>query len=169
MAVAAILVAGAATALAQPPSVTMPNDTEIVISRTLEVPPARVFAALTEAAHIRRWMKGPDITLESVDVDLRVGGTIRQVFVRPSGRRLEVFGTYEVVDPPTRVVHVETYGFSPLRIVVTATLDAVPGGTRFTQTIRYATKAERDTDFPGVKASGDVAYAALARYLTTPP
>lgn len=148
-----------------PAQIAKPSDTEIVITRTFAAPRERVFAALSDAAHIRQWMKGPDITLESVETDVRAGGTSRQVFVRPSGRRLEVFGAYQEVQAPSRFVYVETYGFSPLRIVVTNTFDTVPDGTRFTQTIRYATKAERDDDYPGVAESADVAHAELARYL----
>lgn len=150
-------------------AITQPTETEIVVTRTFPAPRERVFAALTEAAHIRRWMRGPDITLESVDTDVRPGGASRQVFVRPSGRRLEVFGAYQEVEAPSRFVYAETYGFSPLRIVVTTTLVPVTGGTRFTQSIRYASKAERDADYPGVAESAGVAYAELARYLAQQP
>jgi uncharacterized protein YndB with AHSA1/START domain len=149
--------------------ITQPTDTEIVITRTFDAPRERVFAALTEAAHIRRWMTGPGITLESVHTDVRAGGSSRQVFVRSNGRRLEVFGAYQEVQAPSRFVYVETYGFSPLRIVVTTTLEPVPGGTRFTQTIRYGSKAERDADYPGVAMSSNVAYLELAYYLKAAP
>lgn len=163
------MLAAAAAPQSAPPmeaeQIARPTDTEIVITRTFAAPPARVFAALTEPARIRQWMKGPDITLESVETDVRIGGTSRQVFTRPNGRRLEVFGAYEDVQPPSRFVYVETYGFSPLRIVVTNSLEPIADGTRFTQTIRYATKAERDDDYPGVAESAEVAHAELDRYL----
>lgn len=144
---------------------TTPSDTEIVLTRRFAAPRETVFAALTKAEHLEKWMEAQGMTLVSCEVDLRVGGTLRHVYQRPSGRRIEVRGTYDAVDPPRRFAYTETYDFSPLEVKVTTTLDAKDGGTEFKQMLRYSSKRERDEDFEGVKTSSAEAYAKLERYL----
>ena len=110
-------------------------------------------------------MKPTAMALVTCEIDLRAGGSLRYVFERPNGRKIEVRGTYEVVDPPRQFTYTETYDFSPLRVRVTTILDAVNGTTRFTQTVRYSSKQERDEDFDGVAASAQEVYPKLERYL----
>jgi uncharacterized protein YndB with AHSA1/START domain len=105
------------------------------------------------------------MALVTCEVDPRVGGRLRYVFERPSGRRVEVRGTFEAVEPPHRYVYRETYDFSPLEVLVTTTLEESGGKTTFTQTLLYRSRQERDQDFPGVAASSKEAYAQLALYL----
>ncbi|MGH9336887.1 MAG: SRPBCC domain-containing protein, partial [Vicinamibacteria bacterium] len=57
-----------------------PSDNEIVLTRTFAAPRETVFAALTQAEHLVRWMKPTDIALVACEVDLRAGGTFRYVF-----------------------------------------------------------------------------------------
>jgi uncharacterized protein YndB with AHSA1/START domain len=142
-----------------------PSENQIVLTRTFSAQPERVFAALTQADQIGRWMKSTYAELATCEVDLRVGGTFRYVFTRPNGRKLEVRGTYQVVEPPRRFVYLETYDFSPLKVLVTTTLQAEAEATRFVQTLQYATKAERDADYDGVVSSAKEAHDELERYL----
>ena len=105
------------------------------------------------------------MTLAACAVDLRAGGRFRYAFERAGGKKIEVRGENEVVEPPRRFVYTESYDFSPLRVHVTTTLDDAAGSTAFTQTLRYASKPERDEDFPGVKSSSKEAFERLARSL----
>jgi uncharacterized protein YndB with AHSA1/START domain len=146
--------------------ITKPSDNETVLTRTFAAPRETVFAALTQPEHLSRWMKATGMELAACEVDLRAGGTFRSVFQRPNGRRIEVRGAYEAVDPPHRFVYTETYDFSPLRIHVTTDLDAAGRETVFRQTLVYSSKQERDEDFDGVATSATEAYAELERYLT---
>ena len=107
------------------------------------------------------------MALVTCEVDLRVGGRLRYVFERPNGRKIEVRGTFEAVDPPHGFVYTETYDFSPLRILVTTTLDEVGGKTLVTQSMAYESKAERDNDFDAVVSGATSAYAYLDRYLVS--
>jgi uncharacterized protein YndB with AHSA1/START domain len=141
------------------------SENEIVLERTLSAPRERVFAALTQADQITQWMKSTDMELATCEVDLRVGGAFRYVFIRPSGRKLEVRGTYQAVESPRRIAHVETYDFSPLKILVTTTLEPAGETTRFRQVLQYSTKTERDTDYDGVVTSAAEAHDELERYL----
>jgi len=57
-------------------TVTLPSDTEILITRSFDAPAALVWDALTQPRHLLRWW-GPDYCpLVSCDVDFRVGGHI---------------------------------------------------------------------------------------------
>jgi uncharacterized protein YndB with AHSA1/START domain len=144
---------------------TKPSDTEILLTQTFTAPRAAVFAALTEPEQIRAWMKPSAMTLVDVEMDLRVGGELRYVFARPNGRRLEVRGTVDAVDPPSGFVYAESYDFSPLQVHVTMSLEEAGGKTRFTQRLRYFSQQERDADYPGVAESSKEAFAGLERHL----
>ncbi len=144
---------------------TKASDKEIVLARTFAAPPETVFSALTRPEHLERWMGATGMTLVACEVDLRAGGSLRYVFERPGGRKIEVRGALEAVDPPRRFAYRETYDFSPLEVRVTTTLDAVGKKTAFKQTLAYGSKRERDADFDGVATSAAEAYARLERYL----
>lgn len=138
---------------------------EIVIVGTFAVPRPVLFEMITEPEHLQRWMSAGGMSLAEVHVDGRAGGSFRYRFRRPSGAKIEVRGLYRSFDAPRGFAYLESYDFSPLEIEVTTTLEEVSGGTRFTQTLRYASSRERDEDFEGVAASSREAYARLARYL----
>lgn len=141
------------------------SDLEIVLTKTFIAPREAVFAAITRPDRIRGWLGSTGMTLVECEVDLRVGGSLRYVFERPSGKRLAVLGTFESVDPPRGLAYRERYDFSPLEVSVATSLEAQGEKTLFRQTLRYASKEERDEDFAGVATSSNEAYAELERLL----
>jgi uncharacterized protein YndB with AHSA1/START domain len=145
---------------------TKPSDNEILLTQTLAAPREIVFATITKPEHLSSWMRPSAMTLVSSEVDLRKGGQLRYVFERPNGRKIEVRGMFEEVDPPHRFVYKETYDFSPLEVLVTTSLEEAGGKTVFKQRLRYSSRQERDEDFPGVASSSKEVYAKLDRYLT---
>lgn len=142
-----------------------PSDNEIVLSQTFAAPREAVFGALTQPEQILAWMKPSHMSLVSCEIDLRVGGKLLYVFARPSGRKIEVRGVFEAVDPLRRLAYAESYDFSPLRVQVTTDLEAQTGKTFFKQTLTYSSKAERDEDYEGVVTSSGDVYPKLAQYL----
>lgn len=140
-------------------------DNEILLTQTFTAPRKTIFEALTTAGHLGSWMRPKAMRLVTCEVDLRVGGHLRYVFERPNGRKIEVRGTFETVDPPKGFIYTETYDFSPLKVLVTTSLEEAGDKTIFKQTLRYSSKQERDEDFPGVAASSKEAYAKLDHYL----
>lgn len=149
--------------------VSVGSDREIVLTREFVAPREVVFDALTQTKHLVGWLKPMHLTPVDFDVDLRRGGSLRYVFERPSGARMEVRGTYQVVEAPRRLVYLETYDFSPLQVRVATTLHESANGTRFEQTLTYASKDERDADFDGVTTSAAQVYDELERYLRSTP
>ncbi len=89
--------------------VTTASDRDIVLTRTFAAPRQKVFDALTKPDQVLRWFQPKQMSLVTYESDLRVGGTFRYVFQRPSGTRIEMRGVYEEVDAPHRWAHTETY------------------------------------------------------------
>lgn len=65
--------------------VTLPAETQILITREFDAPKHLVYRAYTEPELIGRWWSGERGEVMSVDVDLRVGGTWRYVMTANEG------------------------------------------------------------------------------------
>jgi uncharacterized protein YndB with AHSA1/START domain len=81
------------------------SDRELVVTRTFNAPSPIVFEAWTKPELFKRWWvpKSMPMSLLSCEMDVRVGGGYRLVFGM-DGRKMEVFGTYLEVTPPSRLV-----------------------------------------------------------------
>jgi len=150
--------------------ISLPSDTEIRIRRFFAAPPDLVYAATTEAAHLRHWWGGcGEIQLLSCESDLRVGGGYRHVLRDPQGQQFSFYGEYRELVPGQRVVR--TFIFEPYsdaEAVETAEYSGADGGTWLTVTIKHKSKEFRDGHFnagmeQGLRASYDALEALLAR------
>jgi uncharacterized protein YndB with AHSA1/START domain len=139
-----------------------------VITRAFDAPPERVFEALTNAGQIPHWLYSPSSKMKLVmcEATPQAGGKYRYVFQRSNGATIEVHGDYEEVARPHRIVAIESYNFSPLRVRTATVLEPQNKGTAMTITLRYASQKERDDDHEGVASSASEAYDRLDRYLT---
>lgn len=126
-------------------TVTLPSDTEILISRSFEAPRELVWAALTQPRHLLRWW-GPDwCPLVSCDVDLRPGGTWRYVSLDTDGNELAWHGTYREVEPPLRIVTTEVFeGFPDAESLNTMTLIHAEGVTTLRTLVLHTSREHRD-------------------------
>ena len=122
------------------------SDTQIRITRHFAAPAARIFTAMTVPEHVRRWYGPRALTITVCDIDLRVGGRWRYVLTAPDGSEHGFAGEYLEIDATHRIVSTEHY--EPIgadhAFVATVRLEAVDGGTRFTNTIQYRSRADRD-------------------------
>ena len=89
--------------------VTLPGDTEILITREFDAPKHLVYRAYTEPELIKRWWSGERGEVTSVEVDLRVGGTWRYVMVANGGFEVAFHGEYREIVPNERLVMTEIY------------------------------------------------------------
>lgn len=113
--------------------------TSLTLVRTLRAPPARVFAAWTDAHFLAQWF-GPHRThVEAASCDPRPGGRLRIVIVEDAdvragaGTRHEANGIFRIVEPPARLVFDWFWGAAPDRVSrVSVTFRAVAGGTELT-------------------------------------
>ena len=126
--------------------VTTPDDTSIVVRRDFDAAPDKVWRALTEPEHLRRWLGDPSFPLTTCEMDVRVGGTYRWVFTQPDGPgTMGVSGTYDEVDRPHRIVTTEQFDDFPGPSTNTLVLsERRDGRTTMMLTVRYVDRDMRD-------------------------
>lgn len=126
--------------------VTTPDDLSIVVHRDFDAPPDKVWRAMTEPEHLRRWLGDPSFPLTTCEMDVRVGGSYRWVFTQPDGPgTMGVRGTYEEVEPPHRIVNTEQFDDFPGPSLNTLVLaERADGRTAMTLTVRYLDRETRD-------------------------
>jgi uncharacterized protein YndB with AHSA1/START domain len=141
----------AATTSSGTAKVTLPSDTQILITREFNAPRHLVFRAWTTPEHVRRWWHAKRGEVTVVDIDLRVGGRWRWVMVTPDGMEVGFHGEYREIVPDERLVSTEVYEGMPVRdgrpepyAVNTLTLTEVDGRTQLSLLVEHETKEARD-------------------------
>jgi uncharacterized protein YndB with AHSA1/START domain len=89
--------------------VTLPSDTEILITREFDAPRRLVYRAWTTPELVRRWWSGHRGEMTVVEIDLRVGGRWRYVMVTNGGHEVAFHGEYQEIVPGERIVHTEVF------------------------------------------------------------
>jgi uncharacterized protein YndB with AHSA1/START domain len=125
---------------------TEPDDTSIEVHREFGAPPDRVWRAMTEPEHLRRWLGNPGFPLTTCEMDVRVGGSYRWVFGTPGGDgSMGVSGTFDEVAPPSRLVSTEKFDDFPGPSLNTLVLSPLGDDrTAMTLTVRYLDREIRD-------------------------
>jgi len=126
--------------------VTLPADTQILITRTFAAPRPLVFKAFTTPELIKRWWGGDRGAVTSAQVDLRVGGKWRYVMTTNEGFEVAFHGEYREIVPNERIVSTEIYEGAPDGVAVnTLTLEEKNGQTSMTTLAEYPSKEIRDS------------------------
>lgn len=87
------------------PTPNTPN-IKLVVSREFDAPRELVWKAWTEPGQIKEWLRlVEDMSIESVKVDLRVGGKFRIQTKMTDGEFFTAAGTYLEVKTPERLVY----------------------------------------------------------------
>ncbi len=121
-----------------------PSELEIVTTRMFDAPIALVFEVLTKPEHVRRWGATGGDRMTICEIDLRVGGDYRNVFVTPDGMECSFRGTYLEIDAPTRLVNTWLFeGWPDAWATETYSLSEVDGVTTLTMTTAFRDKAGR--------------------------
>lgn len=127
-------------------TVTLPSDTEILITRTFQAPRPLVWEALTTPRHLLRWW-GPDwCPLVSCSIDLRPGGAWRYVSRDADGNDLAWSGTYREIASGERIVSTEVFeAFPAAESLNTMTLTEHHGHTTLQTLVQHKSRANRDS------------------------
>jgi uncharacterized protein YndB with AHSA1/START domain len=126
-------------------SVTLPSDTEILITRRFDAAPALVYRAYTTPELVSRWWVGRRGMMKSCEIDLRVGGTWRYVMEANAGFEVAFHGVYEEVVPDTRLVSSEVFeGMPGAESRSTITFEDEDGGTLLRILVAHRSKENRD-------------------------
>jgi uncharacterized protein YndB with AHSA1/START domain len=151
-------------------SVTPLSDKEIVIKRVFSAPKQLVFDALTKPEMLKNWFWGPDgWELSVCDVDLRVGGETRYVWLK-GDIEMGMSSVCLELDPPNRMVSKERFDdpWYEGEAIGTMELAESEGKTTLTTTMRYQTEAARDSVLKSPMDEGlAVGYDRLENYLET--
>jgi uncharacterized protein YndB with AHSA1/START domain len=128
--------------------VTLPTDTQILITREFDAPKHLVYKAWTTPELIKRWWSGDHGTVTSAEVDLRVGGRWRYVMAAHTGFEVAFHGEYREIVPNERIVATEVFEGMPsaeeAAAVSTNTFTEKNGRTTLTILAQHPTREIRD-------------------------
>jgi uncharacterized protein YndB with AHSA1/START domain len=133
--------------------VTLPTDTQILITRDFDAPRHLVYRAYTEPELVARWWSGERGRVTSVESDLRVGGRWRYVMEANEGFEVAFHGEFREIVPGERIVATEVFEGAPGAeapgsdegaAVTTTTSTEVDGRTTMTQLVECGTREVRD-------------------------
>jgi uncharacterized protein YndB with AHSA1/START domain len=136
------------------------SDRELVVSRAVDGPARLVFEAWTKPELFQQWRvpKSFPISLQSCELDVRVGGGYRLVFDN-EGSTMEFFGRYLEVVPASRLVWTNDEGDA--EPVTTVTFEEMDGKTLVTVHELYPSKEAVDDAL----ASGSAGISAMPEVL----
>lgn len=128
-------------------------DTDLVLERTIDVPPQLVWRVWTEPKHLVQWFTPRPWKTVEAHIDLRPGGAFDFVMESPEGERTPHHACYLEVVEGRRIVWTDALraGFRPsasggLPFRFTAVLEIEPhgAGTRYRAIAMHASTADRE-------------------------
>ncbi len=137
-------------ALADTFTVTLPEDTDVLMTRVFDAPPRMVWDAYTKPELVRQWLLGPDgWDMPVCEIDLRVGGRYAYRWSHPEQGAFGSGGEFLEVTPTSRIVSTERMeGFDGQSHVVITFEEHTSGGldgqTLFSMLQRFESKEARD-------------------------
>ena len=128
--------------------VTLPTDTQILITREVDAPKHLVYKAWTTPELVRRWWHANRGEMTTCEIDLRVGGKWRYVMVAEGDFEVGFHGEYREIVPNERLVSTEAFEGIPdadeRAALDTLTLTEVDGRTTVSILVEHPTKEDRD-------------------------
>jgi uncharacterized protein YndB with AHSA1/START domain len=125
--------------------VTLPTDTQILITREFDAPKHLVYRARTTPELIKRWWSGDRGEVTIAEVDLRVGGTWRYVITANGGFEVAFHGEFREIVTNERIVATEVYeGMPEAEALTTDTYTEEDGRTTLTILSQYSNREYRD-------------------------
>jgi uncharacterized protein YndB with AHSA1/START domain len=148
--------------------ITLPSETEILITRSFDAPAALVFEAYTTPELVKRWWGFADAEWLVCDIDLRVGGRWRFVTREQGGFEVAFHGEYREIDAPHRLVSTEVFEGAPVpdpdadATVNVLTLEEVDGVTNLSVLVQTPSLEVRDAIIEsGMEGGLQVSYDRL--------
>jgi uncharacterized protein YndB with AHSA1/START domain len=149
-------------------AVSLPSEREVQLSRLFDASPRRLFEAMTQPEHVKRWwgQLGEGYSVPVCEIDLRPGGAWRFVNRHPGGEAT-FYGEYREITPASRLVYTEIFAEYPDAVSVVTALFAKEGDkTRYTCTASYPTREVRDIVMStGMEKGAAISYDQLEQLL----
>lgn len=125
--------------------VTLPADTQILITREFDAPRHLVFLAWTTPELIKRWWSGGRGDVTTAEVDLRPGGSWRYVMTANAGFEVAFHGEFLEIIDGERIVSTEVFQGAPDAAAVTTTSFAEHDGrTTLSIRVQHISRENRD-------------------------
>lgn len=146
--------------------ITLPSDTEILITRNFDAPAELVFKAYTTPELVKRWWGCETTEWLACEIDLREGGRWRYV-TRDHGVEVGFHGEYREIDRPRRLITTEMFegapdaddADAPLNVV---TFDEDNGVTTMEVLVQCVSREQRDVILnSGMESGMQIAYNRL--------
>lgn len=156
------------TPMTNPTTAERTSERELTVTRTFDAPPRLVFETWTKPELLKQWWvpKSCPIPLLSCETDARTGGRYRLVFGQGDSR-MEFFGRYLEVVPPSRLVWTNEEGGDG-GSVTTVTFEDRGGKTLLVMRDLYPSKEALDAAIASGSTSGtDETFQQLADLLVT--
>jgi uncharacterized protein YndB with AHSA1/START domain len=127
----------------------MSADRELVLTRLINAPRAKVYRAWTDPALLKQWFAPKPYTTPIVEIDVRPGGSAYFVMRGPDGNDLPNRGVYLEVVPNEKLVSTDAYvkAWEPSEkpfMTLILTFEDEGGKTRYTARVRHWTVADRE-------------------------
>jgi len=125
---------------------TLPTDTQILITREFDAPKHLVYKAWTTPELVKQWWSGNRGAMTIAEIDLRVGGTWRYVMNAEGGFEVAFHGEYREIAPNERIVMTDVFeGMPGPGALVTVTFTENDGRTVLSLLMELPSKEARDT------------------------
>lgn len=127
------------------------TDRDLMITRLIDAPAERLYAAWTQPELLKQWFAPRPYTTPVAEFDLRPGGRSFVVMRSPDGAEIPCPGIFLEVVPNRRLVSTDAYmvGWIPSeKPFMTLDLSFEPVGTsqtRYTAIVRHWTVADRES------------------------
>jgi uncharacterized protein YndB with AHSA1/START domain len=125
--------------------VTLPTDTQILITREFDAPRHLVYRAWTTPECIRQWWSARRGEVTVAEVDLRVGGQWRYAMIAHGEFEVAFHGEFREVVENERIVRTEIYeAFPDAPALSTETFSEADGRTTLTMVVDHERREHRD-------------------------
>jgi uncharacterized protein YndB with AHSA1/START domain len=123
---------------------------ELVLTRVIDVPRAKLYRAWTEPELMKKWFAPLPWTTSKVENDLRPGGSSLVVMRSPEGQEFPSPGVSLEVVKNEKLVFTDAFvnAWQPSEkafMVATITFEDHDGGTKYTARVQHWSAADRET------------------------
>ena len=130
-------------------SATLETDRDLVLTRLIDAPRAKLYAAWTQPEVLKQWFAPLPYTTPVAELDVRPGGANTITMRGPDGVDMPNHGVYLEVVPNERLVFTDAYAEAwvpsakPFMTVI-LTFEEEAGKTRYTARVRHWTVEDRE-------------------------
>jgi uncharacterized protein YndB with AHSA1/START domain len=129
-------------------SSTTPADRQLIVSRVIDAPVARVWRAWSDPAEVSQWWGPFGFTSDASTREFKPGGTWRHTMIGPDGTAYANVARFEQIVPQHRIVFTNGGGDGDgagVHFRSTVTFEDLGGKTRVTMQLIFDTAAMRET------------------------